>query len=105
LIQIKATCASGVFPHLVQLRLPGWQAQRIPRWVKDMPMDSPKLRAIAQAPDSPDAAARRRRMEIYAFLIVTALVMPALAVATVGTYGLTVWIYQAINGPPGPPSK
>lgn len=68
-------------------------------------MDSPQLRALAPAPDSPDAVSRRRRMEIYAFLIVTALVMPALAVATVGTYGLTVWIYQAINGPPGPPSK
>jgi periplasmic nitrate reductase NapE len=48
---------------------------------------------------------RRRRMEIYAFLIVTAVLMPALAVATVGTWGLTVWIYQAINGPPGPPQK
>jgi periplasmic nitrate reductase NapE len=48
---------------------------------------------------------RRRRMEIYAFLIVTAVLMPALAVATVGTWGLTVWIYQAINGPPGPPPK
>jgi len=48
---------------------------------------------------------RQRRMEIYAFLIVTAIVMPALAVATVGTYGLSVWIYQAINGPPGPPSR
>ena len=68
-------------------------------------MDSPKLRMVAQTPDSPDAMPRRRRMEIYAFLIVTALVMPALAVATVGTYGLSVWIYQAINGPPGPPSK
>ena len=42
-------------------------------------------------------------MEIYAFLIVTAVLMPALAVATVGTWGLAVWIYQAINGPPGPP--
>ena len=50
-------------------------------------------------------AARRRRMEIYAFLIVTAVLMPGLAVVTVGTWGLTVWIYQAINGPPGPPSK
>ena len=68
-------------------------------------MDSPQLRAIARAPDSPDGVARRRRMEVFAFLIVTALVMPALAVATVGTYGLTVWIYQAINGPPGSPSK
>jgi nitrate reductase NapE len=50
-------------------------------------------------------ASRQRRMEIYAFLIVTAVVMPALAVATVGTYGLSVWIYQAIYGPPGPPSR
>jgi nitrate reductase NapE len=50
-------------------------------------------------------AVRKRRMEIYAFLIVTAVLMPALAVATVGTWGLTVWIYQAIAGPPGPPSK
>lgn len=63
--------------------------------------------------DSHDPVARvpigdvssKRRMEIYAFLIVTAVVMPALAVATVGTWGLSVWIYQAINGPPGPPSK
>jgi len=48
---------------------------------------------------------RKRRMEIYAFLIITAVVMPFVAVATVGTWGLTVWIYQAISGPPGPPSK
>ena len=68
-------------------------------------MDSPHLRVIAQTPSSPDSVPRRRRLEIYAFLIVTALVMPALAVATVGTYGLTVWIYQAIYGPPGPPAK
>jgi nitrate reductase NapE len=50
-----------------------------------------------------DGTPHRRRMEIYAFLIITAVLMPALAVATVGTWGLTVWIYQAINGPPGPP--
>lgn len=52
-----------------------------------------------------ESTAHKRRMEIYAFFIVTAVVMPALAVATVGTWGLTVWIYQTINGPPGPPSK
>lgn len=50
------------------------------------------------------STSHKRRMEIYAFLIVTAVLMPALAVATVGTYGLSVWIYQAIYGPPGPPS-
>jgi len=47
---------------------------------------------------------RRRRMEIFAFLFLTAFVMPALAVATVGGYGLAVWIYQMVAGPPGPPS-
>jgi nitrate reductase NapE len=47
--------------------------------------------------------ARRRRMEIFAFLFLTAVLMPGLAVATVGSYGLAVWIYQIINGPPGPP--
>lgn len=51
------------------------------------------------------STARTRRMEIYAFLIVTAVLMPALAVATVGSWGLTVWVYQMIAGPPGPPSR
>jgi len=54
---------------------------------------------------APESTSHKRRMEIYAFLILTAIVMPALAVAAVGTWGLTVWIYQAIHGPPGPPSK
>jgi periplasmic nitrate reductase NapE len=48
---------------------------------------------------------RRRRMEIFAFLFLTAVLMPALAVATVGSYGLAVWIYQVIAGPPGPPPR
>jgi periplasmic nitrate reductase NapE len=48
---------------------------------------------------------RRRRMEIFAFLLLTAVLMPALAVATVGSYGLTVWLYQMIAGPPGPPAR
>ncbi|WP_454631942.1 periplasmic nitrate reductase, NapE protein [Bradyrhizobium cenepequi] len=53
--------------------------------------------------DDARARPRRRRMEIFAFLFLTAVVMPALAVATVGSYGLAVWIYQMIAGPPGPP--
>jgi len=48
---------------------------------------------------------RRRRMEIFAFLFLTAVLMPALAFATVGSYGLAVWTYQMIAGPPGPPAK
>jgi periplasmic nitrate reductase NapE len=54
---------------------------------------------------SVDTIARRRRMEIFAFLFLTAVLMPALAVATVGGYGLIVWTYQAIAGPPGPPPQ
>jgi nitrate reductase NapE len=55
--------------------------------------------ASQEAPDRP----RRKRMEIFAFLLLTAVLMPALAVATVGTYGLGVWLYQMVAGPPGPP--
>ncbi|MGB8432354.1 MAG: hypothetical protein WCE72_21260 [Pseudolabrys sp.] len=41
---------------------------------------------MSSAPQNIDNASHKRRMEIYAFLIVTALVMPFLAVATVGTW-------------------
>jgi nitrate reductase NapE len=57
------------------------------------------------AADDTNVRARRRRMEIFAFLFLTAVMMPALAVAAVGSYGLAVWIYQMAVGPPGPPSK
>jgi periplasmic nitrate reductase NapE len=42
-------------------------------------------------------------MEIFAFLFLTVFLIPALAIATVGGYGLAVWLYQMIAGPPGPP--
>ncbi len=44
-------------------------------------------------------------MEIFAFLFLTAVLMPGLAVAVVGGYGLTVWVYQMAAGPPGPPKR
>jgi len=53
----------------------------------------------------PEEHSHRRRMEIFAFLLLTAVLMPGLAVATVGAYGLSVWVYQIITGPPGPPSQ
>jgi nitrate reductase NapE len=59
---------------------------------------------MSVASDDARERPRRRRMEIFAFLFLTAFVMPALAVATVGGYGLAVWIYQMVAGPPGPPS-
>jgi nitrate reductase NapE len=48
---------------------------------------------------------RRRRMEIFAFLFLTVFLMPAIAVATVGSFGLAVWVYQMVAGPPGPPAR
>jgi nitrate reductase NapE len=44
-------------------------------------------------------------MEVFAFLFLTAVVMPALAVVTVAGFGLAVWIYQVAAGPPGPPTR
>jgi len=55
--------------------------------------------------ESTNPRLRRRRMEIFAFLFLTVLLMPALAVATVGSFGLAVWIYQIVAGPPGPPTR
>ena len=70
------------------------------------------LTAIAKNPNlgtykilQTPAVAIPSSMEVFAFLFLTAVLMPALAVATVGSYGLTVWIYQMVAGPPGPPAR
>ena len=47
----------------------------------------------------------RRRQEMTVFLVLTLVLAPVLAVATVGSYGLGVWVYQMVAGPPGPPAK
>ncbi len=59
---------------------------------------------MTAAGDDTGGRPRRRRMEIFAFLFLTAVLMPALAVAAVGSYGLAVWVYQMAAGPPGSPS-
>ena len=60
---------------------------------------------MSAARDDKTGRLRRRRMEIFAFLFLTAVLMPALAVAFVGSYGLAVWVYQMAAGPPGPPAR
>ena len=47
----------------------------------------------------------RRKQELTVFLVLTLLLAPVLAITTVGGYGLGVWVYQMIAGPPGPPAK
>ncbi len=60
---------------------------------------------MSAAGDDTGGLPRRRRMEVFAFLFLTAVLMPALAVAFVGSYGLAVWVYQMGAGPPGPPER
>ncbi len=48
---------------------------------------------------------RRRKQELAVFLVLTLLLAPVLAITTVGGYGLGVWVYQMIAGPPGPPQR
>nr|WP_290954021.1 periplasmic nitrate reductase, NapE protein [Halomonas sp.] len=45
----------------------------------------------------------RKRQELGLFLFIVVLLFPILAVAIVGSYGFSVWIYQMFAGPPGPP--
>ena len=51
-------------------------------------------------PTRPDGD--RRRQELKVFLLLAAVLVPALSIAGVGGYGLAVWTYQMIAGPPGP---
>jgi nitrate reductase NapE len=59
---------------------------------------------IKLSPRSPPSDARRKR-ELTVFLVLTLLLAPVLAIASVGGYGLSVWVYQMIAGPPGAPAK
>lgn len=47
----------------------------------------------------------RRTLELRVFLILSVMLAPALSVVAVGGYGLAVWTYQMIAGPPGSPAK
>ena len=48
----------------------------------------------------PAPPASKRASEFKAFLFLTVVMAPALAGFVIGTYGLLVWIYQMIAGPP-----
>ena len=61
--------------------------------------------AHGMKPSLTSAAPSRRKQELIVFVLLTLVMAPVLAVATVGGYGLGIWIYQMISGPPGPPPK
>ena len=55
------------------------------------------------APDSPNeqmSDTPEKKKELKAFLFLTVVMAPALAGAIIGLYGLMVWIYQMVMGPP-----
>ena len=41
-----------------------------------------------------------RKSELKAFLFLTVVMAPVLAGVVIGTYGLLVWLYQLVAGPP-----
>jgi nitrate reductase NapE len=41
-----------------------------------------------------------RTRETRVFVFLTVVLAPALAVALVGAYGLAIWVYQMLMGPP-----
>ncbi|MFC5846020.1 MULTISPECIES: periplasmic nitrate reductase, NapE protein [Aminobacter] len=45
---------------------------------------------------------RKRRNELFAFLVLAFGIWPVVAVGVVGGYGFLVWMFQIIFGPPGP---
>lgn len=45
--------------------------------------------------------ARNRKSELLGFLFLTVVLAPMLAIVIVGGYGLLVWMFQLIAGPPG----
>lgn len=47
---------------------------------------------------TPDMSAKRR--ERAAFLLLTAVVFPVLAILIVAAYGFLVWAWQMLAGPP-----
>ncbi len=52
---------------------------------------------------SNESTSDRKRKEWRLFLFIILLFFPLLSVAIVGTYGFSIWMFQLIMGPPGPP--
>jgi len=48
----------------------------------------------------PDVDVITRTRETRVFVFLTVILAPALAVAIVGGYGLAIWLYQMLAGPP-----
>jgi periplasmic nitrate reductase NapE len=54
-----------------------------------------------QEVDDSEARQQRKTEEFRTWFFLTVVMAPVLAVLIVSAYGLAVWIYQLIAGPPG----
>jgi periplasmic nitrate reductase NapE len=61
------------------------------------------MTAERQTYDQTPSQRPSRRAELATFIILAVLIWPIIAVAFVGAYGFTVWMWQIVFGPPGPP--
>jgi periplasmic nitrate reductase NapE len=52
-------------------------------------------------PLTPQAKLPTRAQELRAFLLLSVVMAPVLAVAVVSGYGFLVWMVQLVAGPPG----
>ncbi len=50
------------------------------------------------SPEQPQKEQKRREWRLFLFIVV--FLFPILAVALVGAYGFTIWMYQLLAGPP-----
>jgi nitrate reductase NapE len=46
---------------------------------------------------------KEERAELATFAFLAFVLAPVLAIVGVGAFGFAVWVWQMINGPPGPP--
>jgi len=58
---------------------------------------------MPSAPTLPPPERPRKREEFLAFLFVTVILAPVLAVVLIGGYGLVIWIAHMFGAPPGVP--
>ncbi len=61
-----------------------------------------QVRRVASMADLHPDPRIERRAERRAFLFLAVFLAPLLSVLIVGGWGFAVWLYQIVNGPPGP---
>lgn len=61
--------------------------------------------ADTRAAQASPPTGHRLRHELLVFAVLAIFVWPIVAVGVVGGWGFSVWMYQQVFGPPGPPHR